>query len=273
MITEFEFQRAQDILDGKSWSRASKHEFAFTGMIQCAQCTGMITAEEKTKTLSDGSSKTYVYYRCSKRKGPCSQKPIRLENLEEQIQAVLNDISIPKAFVEWAMDCIREENAKESDARVSVMQNHRKQYDIVIRKIDGLIDMRAGSEITEEEFSVRKASLMAEKERFNSLLGQDDNRVDEWLMHVEDAFTFAEMAGREFQNYSLVNKKQVLATLGSNFVFNDGKLSITKRKLFEPIEQAAREVRAIHKRLEPTQTPIKQRDFSQMYDRSPVLGG
>ena len=76
MITEEEFWKAQEILGRRGQPRSQSHEFAFTGLIRCAECGSMITAEEKDNQY--GSH--YVYYRCTKKKWDqtCRQRYINL---------------------------------------------------------------------------------------------------------------------------------------------------------------------------------------------------
>lgn len=273
MLTKAEFEMAQAILDGGSKPNLVTHKFAYTGLMKCGECGAAITAEEKLKKQKNGNKHHYVYYRCSKRLGKCSQKTIRVEKLEKQIQEALDSISIPQEFVDWAMDCIKEENSKEVEARQSIVKNQRKQYDIVVQKIDRLIDMRAGGELTEDEFISKKAELIQEKQRMQEMLTDTDARVDEWLNTAEEAFQFAHSAAKEFPHYSLDGKKQVLATLGSNLILEDRKLRIHMRKLFEPIQGASLEIKNIQDRLEPVQTPMKSDEIVKLYSSSPVLGG
>lgn len=273
MITKAEFDIAQSVLDGNGVPRRMSHKFAYTGMIKCGECGAAITAEKKVKKQKNGNVHKYTYYRCTKRLGPCSQKTIRVEKLEEQIQDTLDSLEIPKEFVDWAMDCIKEENEKEADSRKQIIDNQQREYNAVVRKIDALIDMRAGGELTEDEFINKKIELTAEKKRLKEIIDQADARVDEWMETAEQAFQFAHTAAKAFPTYSMENKRQALRALGSNLVLKDRTLSIQLERLFEPLEEAAVEVKAIHNRLEPTQTPVNKRDFRPFYDASPILGG
>ena len=114
MITKEEFDEVQDIINGRSHPKAKEHEFAFTGLIRCGECGATITAEAKTKTQKNGNFHSYTYYRCSKRLKPkCSQKTIRLEELERQIVSILERINIPPSFHDWAIKQLADEHKKE----------------------------------------------------------------------------------------------------------------------------------------------------------------
>ena len=63
MVTEEEFWRAQSFLGKKGRPRPKTRRFAFTGMIRCGSCGGMITAEEKVNRYGYH----YIYYHCTKK--------------------------------------------------------------------------------------------------------------------------------------------------------------------------------------------------------------
>src|SRR5208337_2048032 len=92
MITEGEFWKAQEILCQRGRPRPKRHSFAFTGLIRCAECGGMITAEEKTNRYGYH----YIYYRCTKKKrnSICRQRYVNAEDLEAQIAAFLERIHV-----------------------------------------------------------------------------------------------------------------------------------------------------------------------------------
>ena len=61
------FDRVQEILDGRYTSRqkVAKHEFAFSGLVNCGHCGCALVAEKKKGK--------YVYYHCTGNKGKCQE--------------------------------------------------------------------------------------------------------------------------------------------------------------------------------------------------------
>ena len=276
MITKGEFDIAQSILNGKGKPHPKTHEFAFTGLIRCEECGSMITAEEKNKTQKNGNKHYYVYYHCGKRKGVCNQKTIRLEKLEEQINQQLEQIYLPNEFIEWAMNVLRTENEKESKSRNKILDAQQKEYGTIVKKIDGIIDMRATGELTEEEFFHKKKELCKEKLRFQELLKDTDHRVDDWLEKAEDVFHFTHDAKKRFEHGSLEIKREILHFLGSNLSLKDNILHIELQKPFMPISVVAPSVRKVHERLELLNLGSGERineKFEQLYARIPQMGG
>jgi len=85
------FEAVQEILRRKAKPRKSKqrHDFPFTGLMTCGECGSAITAQ-----FSRGKcGGIYRYYRCTKKKGVCSQKYIQEKDLAAQIKARLQSVA------------------------------------------------------------------------------------------------------------------------------------------------------------------------------------
>ncbi|MFA6038699.1 MAG: recombinase family protein [Candidatus Peribacteraceae bacterium] len=91
------FEDAGKVLDlapKKAWGTK---EFAYTRMMTCGGCGSGVTAEEKRKTLKDGSIKTYIYYVCCDSKTrDCREPSIREDVLLEQLLALIDTIDLDK---------------------------------------------------------------------------------------------------------------------------------------------------------------------------------
>ena len=268
MITKDEFDQIQQILGTKPTTRPKSRDFAFRGPITCGECGAMVTAENKTKNQKNGIVRHYTYYHCTKRKNPkCTQKSIEEKELQKQIADVLETIEIPPEFHKWAMDVLREQNASEAKNREVIISNQRREFDAVSSKIDNLIDLRAGGEITAEEFSDRKGVLSKEKERLHTVLTAEKQRGDEWLETADKYFTFAEMARESFLNGSLETKKEILSTLGSNLTLKDKKLNVLLPKPLEAMKIASSEASDLNNRFEPKSSA----EHKAIYAKSKVL--
>ncbi len=278
MITKDEYERIQVLLGRKNAPRQKRHEIIYRGPMKCGECGAMITAEEKTKKQKNGNVHNYTYYHCTKRTNEdCSQKCIEEKELEKQIAEELAKIEIPVDFKEWALARLRTQNSQEVDDREKIYGSQRREYDNCVRRIDNLIDMRANGELTEDEFKDRKQVLLSEKARFQELLKDTDQRVENWLEIAECGFNFAERASAVFaeakDNINLETKKEIFATLGSDLILKDRKVSIYWDKLLFPIKEMAKEVRGINERLEPTKKPIDATDMGELYSQNPRLLG
>ena len=274
LMTRTEFDRIQELLGRKSPTRPKRHHhtFAYRGPLRCGECRALITAEEKIKRQQNGNVHRYIYYHCTKRVDPtCSQGAIREKDLKKQIAQALSEIEIPSEFREWALEELRGANEQEAKARKAIYRTQRREYEACIRKIDKLIDMRADEEITEEEFTRKKRVLLRKKKHHQELLKDIDQRLENWLETAERCFNFAEKAQTSFEKGGLEKKKEIFTALGSNLVLKNKKLFIDWDNLLVPMKSAAKEVRAIHERLEPHKNVVTKAEMGQIYAQNPTV--
>ena len=278
MITQEEFDRIQFLLGRKSINKPRTKSFAYTGMMKCSECGAGITAEEKFKYQKNGIVRRYIYYRCTRKINPkCSQKSIEVKVLESQIKDFIKKISIPKEFVQWAIEILKEENEKENRNSKKLLSKYEDDYKKVLRKLDELINMKLDSLISNEQFTVKKAEIEKEKVSIKNLLDNYDRKVNDWINNIERLFDFASNAREKFENGSLVEKKQILFALSSNLFIKDRNLLISIEKpiiFLEKIVDALERVHQHKSRLEPQIKPLKQKsysnkltDYSKMYPR------
>jgi hypothetical protein len=273
MITKEEFDKVQLLLGRKSVSRPKAHDFCFRGPITCGECGGAITAETKVKRQKNGNVHVYTYYHCTKRKNPnCSQGSIGEEELKKQISKKLSEIELPNDFCEWALDVLKSNNVVEANGRTEVVKSQRAAYDKILAKLDSLVEMRAGGDITSEEFSKNKAVFLEEKHRIERLMSDTALRADNWLDQVEKHLEFARTAKEVFDTTkSLEVKKDILITLGSNLTLKDKIFNVTLDKPLLLIKKASTEVKALNDRLEPLNDGSNKRDMKVLYHQIPEL--
>jgi len=272
MITIEEYDKIQQILGRKGKARPKTHEFPFTGLFRCGECGAMITAENKVKRQNNGNIHYYTYYHCTGRKDPnCKQKTIRVEKLEEQIIGLLDRLELPKEFIDWGFQVIREENEKDARAEKYINLKYQREYNDCNERIKGLIDMRASKEISAEEFASRRYELTSNLSHLKGLIDDSHATSVTNLDKIEEAFNFAENAVNRFKSGSLKEKAQIVSNLGSNFILKDGILNITVREPLIYNIEASVEAKAIKMALEPVKNCEDKTKLWSKFDQSPVL--
>ncbi|HWA64411.1 MAG TPA: recombinase family protein, partial [Candidatus Paceibacterota bacterium] len=271
MITEEEYDRIQFLLGRKGRPRPKSHVFDFTGMMRCGECGCAITAEEKFKKQQNGKIHHYIYYHCTKKKNPCTQGSIETDILEDQIEDAILSLRIPPEFHTFGLKWFRNEFAKESVGRNAVVDTQQKAYKLCLKKIDGLIDMRATGLIDDSDFNTRIAPLKREKAQLEELAIDTGDRVNQQIAIADEMLQFVRDAASKFNNGSLEVRKGILSTLGQNLILKDRILTIDTDKSLIPMEKVSAEVLAIHKRLEPRKKKATQEELERLYARSPRL--
>jgi site-specific DNA recombinase len=96
LITKELFDKVQAKIQVEK-KRSYGREFAFTKMLHCEYCGSGITAEEKVKELSDGSTRGYTYYRCTRMKNPdCKNESVSEPILIEEMLPIIDGMNLDK---------------------------------------------------------------------------------------------------------------------------------------------------------------------------------
>ncbi len=272
IITQEEFDTVQYLLGKKGRPRPKKHVFDFMGMTRCGECGGAVTAELKIKKQQNGNTHRYIYYHCTKRANPnCSQGCLEETELKKQVVAEIESLEIPPEFHTFAIKWLKEKNKEQAETVKAVVSAQQKAYNACVRKIEGLTDMRAGGELTAEEFAERKAKVLAEKEQLESQFKNNGEKINQWIETGDQMFTFIEKAREKFATGTPEVKRSILSTLGSNLVIKDKRISIDIEKSILPLRRISKDVNEIKKALEPLNTQEKQAQFEQSCAENPVV--
>ncbi|MBX9803499.1 MAG: recombinase family protein [Caulobacteraceae bacterium] len=229
MLTSAEFERVQGRVGRSDRPRPSRHVFAYTGLIRCGGCGGMITAEHKTNAYGS----RYVYYRCVKRPfGPrCRERSVEVRDLEAQIIAYLSNLAVPEGLADWARDRLRRSAVGQAAAR----REREKLSDKVLKDIEDetreLTSLRLRRLIDDTEFSFERERL---ETRQAKLVQERQVSADpEQLIRLLDSVaSFSKQAVERYSTGDATTRRKILELVGSDFSLKGKKLSIQAVKLF-----------------------------------------
>jgi hypothetical protein len=250
MITEEEYWKAQETLGRKGIPRAKTHQFAFTGLIRCAECGSMITAEEKEKR----SGRHYTYYRCTKKKKAivCRQKYLSAKDVEAQIADYLCRIHVPERLLTLAIDYLKGKQEEEKGKCRSIDESLEQARRDCERKLANLNQMRLADLIDDQEYLKEKRRLLDQKLQLEESVRNRETRLYDACARAEETFSFAHRAIAHFQAGTLKDKRHILQKIGSNFLLKDKKLIIQAKKAFRIIEEG---LRVVGPRIEALELP------------------
>jgi len=231
-----EFDKVQNIL-GRPNVCPKRKEFAFTGLIKCNECGGMITAEE---TVNRHGSH-YAYYRCTKKKGGiknhCGQKYVRVEDLENQISSYLEKIFLPRSFVAWSYRQLEAAKNIDEKMQAGVRDSLNRALSECKKKLDSLLHLKLKELLTDEEYVLEKSALTEKKMKLENKIADFNKNPKIWLEPSKEFFSFVNLAKKCFDNGDDSIKRQILAALGSNLFLKDRILLIEAKIPFRLIAE------------------------------------
>jgi site-specific DNA recombinase len=282
IITPEEYDHVQKILGEKGKPRPQTKILPFNGTIHCGKCGCSFTADQKIKYVkSEGITRSYIYHRCSKSKPgiKCDQKPISSAELERQIIEILDTITIPKSYLDLALEYLRKENLIESDNTEIKRKNQLKETDSCDKSMNNLLKLYISPEnenrelLSDEEYKEQKSAIQKRKLSAKAELENIDKHDGEWTKLTEDTFKFATYAKYHFAKGNYEQKTATLRALGSNFIVNDGKLSLTLAKPYQMISNCLETIKKGYGTFEPSEFASVKEKTAHLQAVSSVLSG
>ena len=254
MISIDEFDRVQVLLGKKEKPRPQTREFAFTGIIRCATCGCLVTAEEKKKHIkATGKIASYTYYRCTRRKQDieCKEPAVTLGEIERQIGEEILKFTIDPEFRDFALGIIRKNNDVEIESRTKARAMLESSHADLQRQLDNLTRMRYRDLIDDETFARERMALQQGLDKAQRRLNETHDRSEEWIELAERAFNFATHAYAIFKAGDIQTKREIFSAIGTNYILKDGVLKIEPMEWIVPISNAREIIKKDIRRLEP----------------------
>lgn len=237
LITPSEFEKIQIYISGKR-SRQRKNTNVYNGLIRCSECGCWVTTEPlKIKRQKNGNVHVFHYMRCTKNKGACSQKCIRMEKVEQQLTEALFSIETEEGFQEFFAQQSSHELRLTSGEISKQRELLQKRYNEVDAKISNLTEKFALGKVDDDVYSTMIAQY--KKERFQLEVelgvsgGQENDELGEFTIDME----FANVAHERFISGGVSVKKEVLGKLQSNFWLVNGNIVIDLKSSFAVLSQ------------------------------------
>lgn len=298
IITEDQFDKVQVLLGKRGRpTKINKNDFALRGPVVCGECGCAVTAERKiqarctqckrkfsikTKTecshcsldLSEMKNPSIIdktYYRCTKKRGQCSQKYVEETELEKQIDKVLSSVAIPKDFYLWALEAIKYLHRNEIHDQESISTQNRKRETELLQKLDNLVMMRANEEITPEQLHASKDTVEKELVDVRKNTRVLHERAVDWVGIADNYLHSAKTARDKFKTGDNNTKREILQSLGSNLTLKDRKLNVSLISPLMGIRSVYDLSRSEKMRLEPKIAQLKQGYSGQIDSESSRL--
>ncbi|MBI5413375.1 recombinase family protein [Candidatus Peregrinibacteria bacterium] len=210
IISKKLFDQVQEMLNKKGRGHdQKKHEYVFTGFIQCGNCGCMVTAEVQ---------KGHNYYRCTKKKGKCDEKYVREEILVTQFIETAQKVSLPDDWVQKMLEKIEEEKQIAAQSSGSFVQNLQEQVQEIDKKLNKLLDAHLEGTIETDEYKSKKTELINAKISFQEKITDFERKGNDWLEPCRQ-FILASQEAQKIAQWA--NKEEIkifIKKIGSNFI-------------------------------------------------------
>jgi hypothetical protein len=150
------------------------------------------------------------------------------------LTALLEECSLPPALTEWLREVAERHLAEEAGPDAAV-EAQEKALEALRRRREALVDMRAGGELSPEEFARSKGRLDAEVAALEEAVRRHASKRARDGQSVMNALRFAGTACDYYAQGDARAKREVAAILGENWLLTLGTLSLAAHPLLDKI--------------------------------------
>lgn len=214
IISKDVFDKAQAALALRSKPRKNApHYHVFRGFIRCGQCNGMITSEMQKQR--------YIYYRCTKKRGKCSQPYLREDLLTQKINEAIESVAISKELQNFLLGKIAQEASNDYPSPAPSINNRIAELD---QKLDTLLDGYINRVISEDDYKRKKSFLLNKRLELKERLATSNRKGKVWLELARSFVSSASQASYIANQGNLEEKRELVKKIGSNFRLSGAKL-------------------------------------------------
>ena len=220
------FDTCQEVMKRKSkpQHKGSLKPYVYRGLFKCAECGCYITIE---------TQKGHNYLKCTRRKGPCSQKKyIREEAMTEMIKEEIKKVSLPDNIADWLIAKVEKEKTEDNFSSKDQIQKVNDEIKIVDSKLDKLMTAYLENALTLPEYQATKNKLVTEKqvlkEKLLAFERVSTNRFEPAINFLKDCKQAAILA----ESNDLAKIREFFQKVGSNPLVRDRALVFSPRAPF-----------------------------------------
>ena len=204
-------QRALKVRE-KPRKRKVRHDFPFAGLFECEECGGMFTAQWATGKCGQ----KYRYYRCTKKKGVCTQKYLREEELLAQIKDRLQKISLCDDVLEELERQLTEIEKAEHQSSQSDLQNLSKSIKAGEARLNKLVESYLDGDIPKELYVQKKDEILRANAALHEEMKDFKRRGNTWVEPLREWISDTKQANFLTNTEDLQNIRVFVEKIGTN---------------------------------------------------------
>jgi hypothetical protein len=211
IISKKLFDEAQEMLRkrGQPERKPQNEPQPFCGLISCASCGMMITAENKTKRQKNGNVHHYVYYRCTKKSKTtkCNELSLRSEEVDKQLSFLIQKVSLPKDWAEELNRMALEDHKNSAPSLTACVKEKENRIYEISQKLERLLTGYLDQVIDQVDYTSQKAKLLSEKKSLQEEISDFSHKQNDWLAPFQNWLKDAQSLDKIASDSDLFTKK------------------------------------------------------------------
>ena len=185
--------------------------------------------------------KGFRYYRCTKKKGPCTEKKyLREEKLLDQVKRIVEEASLPDAWADAMLDQLKKEkaeNLKGHHAAIAALRDERGQIE---RKLNNLLDLKLDGALDTVEYVAKKNTLVSRKANLDAQVTALERNPSSRLEPLEEMIIRSREAKKLVSNEDWRECAAFVKLIGSNVLLKENAALLEAKRGWRIITNRAR---------------------------------
>lgn len=196
------------------------------GLVKCARCGCAYSSYEK---------KGHVYLRPTKSKGPCDCKPIKEEQLLEDVSKILSELELPESTLEAIRYHLQQQSSNQKDFHRNSVRQLTNEYSQIDKKLENLLHLFLNGSITQQQYDKTAKELKLRQYEINSLVQNCTEADEQFDLTLIRLINISAKARKYFESSKVEQKRQIIKFALSNLQLESGKLLYELNKPFTQI--------------------------------------
>ncbi len=217
LVSKKLFDQVQEVMRKRGKVRPDrKHSFAFLGLLKCASCGCSITAQ-----YAKGNGGIYTYYRCTKKRGACTERYISETMLAAQITDFLQKVSLSSQDTEQVLAALAQDEMQakqDAQSEANALKHHLTALDT---KLEKLLDAYLSDTLSTDEYAAKKEKLVLEKTTLTEKISDIEHKGVSWLEPAREFILSLNQAAKLVEENNLSEMTAFLKNIGANHVLRN----------------------------------------------------
>lgn len=219
----------QSILLAPSKSRLRKRDFLFKGLVKCQFCGCSIVGK-----LKKGK---YIYYHCTKARGPCDHPWVREETLDKCLVSLFEEIQIDGETVRDIVRALKDSSKKENAFRQKELERLNRRREELQNRLDKAYVDRLDGNIDDSYWRQISNKWRVEQDLVSTQINRLTNSNMNYVEQAVETLELSKAAHSLYLQRDASEKRQLLKTVLSNCLSNGVTLYSTYNKPFDLIAE------------------------------------
>lgn len=219
LVSVSKFNRAQEILEGKSHPRPKRHFYSAQGFLKCNVCGCDITVD---------TQKGIQYYFCTNGKSICAQHEnyMRSDHVDGLMSNLFKELQFDEEFIEISAEAYKIKNGKDDNYTEATLESLSTELDALLERELFLTDGYGSKTIREEIYKLKIKQIESKRVELEEQIENIKNKVSTkvTLEQVKNVFLDCNKASNEYKEATDEKKRNMLKKLLSNATVKDKKI-------------------------------------------------